>query len=113
MSDKHTFVGYTFAIRGDLECNEDLIFEGQFYGGKIDVKDNTFIQGKDSVVKAEIHARQVVLMGNFEGKVYAKEIVQITSTASVNGDLHTKKIEIADGAFFKGGLFLEEPVRNK
>lgn len=110
MSERQTFIGYSLAIRGDLNSNEDLIFEGMFEGGKIDVKDNTFIQGKDSSIKAEIHARQVVIMGKFEGKIFAKEIIQITKTGHVVADLHTKKIEIADGSYYKGGLFLEEPV---
>lgn len=110
MSDRQTFIGYSLGIRGDISSNEDLIYEGVFDGGKIDVKDNTFIQGKDSVIKAEIHARQVVIMGKFEGKIIAKDIIQITATAHVSADLHTKKIEIADGAFYKGGLYLEEPV---
>lgn len=113
MSEYQTFIGYSFVINGDLQCNEDLIVEGQLYGGKINVGSNSFIVGKHSIVRGEVHARQVIVMGDFQGKIFAEDITIITSTGTVDAEIHTGKIEIADGAFYKGNLILKEPDRVK
>ncbi len=111
MSEKQTFLGHSITIRGEIECNEDLILEGQYHGAKLDVGNNVFIVGRNAIVRGDIFARQVIVMGDYEGTIRAPEIIQITATARVVGDLYTRKIDIEQGSFFKGGLFLEEPAK--
>jgi len=96
-------------LRGELTATEDLLVEGQF-DGTIKVDDHSLTVGPEAQVKAEIRARQVVVLGTVTGNVSAREKIEIRKTGSVKGDLVTAGIAIDDGAYFKGSIeIVSEP----
>lgn len=98
-----TILGRSVVMRGELSATEDLLIEGQF-DGTINLQDNCLTVGGKGQVKAEIHARQVVIHGSVNGNVTAREKIEIRKTGQVLGDLVATGVAIEDGAYFKGSI---------
>lgn len=102
-SPQQTLLGQTVAIQGQLTANEDLLIEGQF-DGTVNLESHCVTVGSNGQVKAEIHARQVVVMGSVTGNISAREKVEIRRTGHVVGDLQAATVAIEEGAYFKGSI---------
>ncbi|PYV18031.1 MAG: cell shape determination protein CcmA [Acidobacteria bacterium] len=101
-----TVLGRSVAFHGELTANEDLLIEGQF-DGTIHLEDHSVTVGAGGEVKAEIHARQVIIYGKVNGNISAREKVDIRKTGHVLGDLTTAGVAIEDGAYFKGSIEIQ------
>jgi cytoskeletal protein CcmA (bactofilin family) len=99
----HTLLGRTVVVQGQLSSGEDLLIEGQFEGN-INLEDHCLTVGKEGHVKAEIRARQVVILGSVTGNLAAREKIEIRRTGHMVGDLIAATVAIEDGAYFKGGI---------
>jgi cytoskeletal protein CcmA (bactofilin family) len=102
-SFNHTVIGRSMVLHGELSGKEDLLIEGQF-AGTISLPENCVTVGSGGEVKAEVHARQVVVQGAVTGNISAGEKIEIRKTGHVVGDLVAAAIAIEDGAFFKGSI---------
>jgi cytoskeletal protein CcmA (bactofilin family) len=96
-------MGHTVVVKGQLSAGEDLLIEGQFEG-TISLDDHCLTVGKEGHVKAEIHARQVVILGSVTGNLAAREKIEIRRTGHVVGDLIAATVAIEEGAYFKGSI---------
>ena len=99
----HTLLGRTVVAQGQLSAGEDLLIEGQFEGN-INLDDHCLTVGTEGRVKAEIRARQVVILGSVTGNVTASEKIEIRRTGHMVGDLVTASVAIEEGAYFKGSI---------
>jgi cytoskeletal protein CcmA (bactofilin family) len=102
-SPHHTVLGQTVVLRGELSAKEDLLIEGQFEG-TISLEDHCLTVGAEGQVKAEIRARQVVILGTITGKIMAREKVEIRRSGRLTGDLMAGAVAIEEGAYFKGSI---------
>jgi cytoskeletal protein CcmA (bactofilin family) len=102
-SQHQTVLGQTVVLRGELSANEDLLIEGQFEG-TISLEDHRLTVGANGQVKAEIRARQVVILGSVSGNVTAREKAEIRRSGHVVGDLKAGAVAIEEGAYFKGSI---------
>ncbi len=98
-----TVLGQTVVLRGELSANEDLLIEGQLEG-TISLEDHCLTIGPHGQVKAEIRARQVVILGTVSGNVVAREKVEIRRSGHIVGDLRAGAVAIEEGAYFKGSI---------
>ena len=96
-------IGKSISIRGDLTGNEDMVIEGQVEG-KVDLPNNQLTVGADGKVKAEIHAKSVVVVGRVDGNVFGLERVEIQATGKVEGDVSAPKLIVAEGAQLNGAI---------
>jgi len=99
----HTFLGRTVVAQGQISSQEDLLIEGQFEGN-ISLDDHCLTVGTEGHVKAEIRARQVVVLGSVTGNVKAREKIEIRRTGHVVGELVASTVAIEEGAYFKGSI---------
>jgi cytoskeletal protein CcmA (bactofilin family) len=99
----HTLLGRTVVVQGQLSSGEDLQIEGQFEGN-INLDDHCLTVGTEGHVKAEIRARQVVILGSVTGNLVAREKIDIRRTGHVVGDLVAATVAIEEGAYFKGSV---------
>jgi cytoskeletal protein CcmA (bactofilin family) len=99
----HTLLGRTVVAQGQLSAGEDLLIEGQFEGN-VSLNDHCLTVGTEGHVKAEIRARQVVILGSVTGNVAAREKIEIRRTGHVVGDLIAATVAIEEGAYFKGSI---------
>jgi cytoskeletal protein CcmA (bactofilin family) len=99
----HTILGRTVVVQGQVSSGEDLMIEGQFEG-TIHLDDHCLTVGTEGHVKAEIRARQVVILGSVTGNLAAREKIEIRRTGHVVGDLVAATVAIEEGAYFKGSI---------
>jgi len=102
-SPHQTVLGQTAVLRGELSANEDLLIEGHFEG-TITLDDHRLTVGANGQVKAEIRARQVVVLGTVSGNVVAREKIEIRRSGHIVGDLTAGAVAIEEGAYFKGSI---------
>jgi cytoskeletal protein CcmA (bactofilin family) len=99
----HTFLGRSVVAQGQLSAHEDLVIEGQFEG-TISLEDHCLTVGTEGHVKAEIRARQIVILGSVTGNLVAREKIEMRRTGHVVGDLLAASVAIEEGAYFKGSI---------
>ena len=90
-------------IKGELSVEEDLTVEGRVEG-KIELKDHNLSIGPGAEVHAEVHARSVMIAGNFTGSIFAREVVEIRPSGCARGSVQCPRILLVDGANFKGRI---------
>src|SRR6187397_134635 len=99
-------IGKSVIIKGELSGSEDLTIEGQVEG-RIDLKDNVLTIGPNGKIKAEVFAKAVVVLGEVTGNVTASEKVDIRDNGSVDGDIASPRVAIAEGAHFRGSVDMQ------
>ena len=99
-------IGKSVVIKGELSGSEDLTIEGQV-DGRIDLKGNVLTIGPNGKIKAEIFAKAVVVLGEVTGNVNASEKVDIRDNGSVDGDIASPRVAIAEGAHFRGSVDMQ------
>jgi cytoskeletal protein CcmA (bactofilin family) len=99
-------IGKSVIIKGELSGSEDLTIEGQVEG-RIDLKENVLTIGPNGKIKAEIFAKAVVVLGEVTGNVTASEKVDIRDNGSVDGDIASPRVAIAEGAHFRGSVDMQ------
>jgi cytoskeletal protein CcmA (bactofilin family) len=104
---RHSLVGASIVVTGELEASEPLTIAGRVEG-KITHTANRLTVAKTGVVKADIDARNVVVEGQLEGNIECRNTVILESTANVKGNISTARISIADGAQFKGKIAMAD-----
>ncbi len=99
-------IGKSVVIKGELSGSEDLTIEGHVEG-KIDLKGNVLTIGPNGKIKAEVFAKAVVVLGEVSGNVTASEKVDIRDNGSVDGDIASPRVAIAEGAHFRGSVDMQ------
>jgi cytoskeletal protein CcmA (bactofilin family) len=89
-----------------LSGSEDLTIEGHVEG-RIDLKGNVLTIGPNGKIKAEVFAKAVVVLGEVTGNVTASEKVDIRDNGSVDGDIASPRVAIAEGAHFRGSVDMQ------
>ena len=96
-------------ISGNVTGTGSLFVDGEILG-KIDLPDSRVTVGPNGHVSEGlsicINARDIVVMGKILGNISAAELVDIRAGGSLTGNVSSKRISIADGAFFKGDINL-------
>jgi cytoskeletal protein CcmA (bactofilin family) len=100
-------IGKSVVVKGELEGSEDLTIEGQVEG-KIELRDHTLTIGGGGRIKAQVFAKSVVVCGELVGNISANETVVIRETGSVDGDIVSPRVSIADGAHFRGSIDMQK-----
>jgi cytoskeletal protein CcmA (bactofilin family) len=100
-------IGKSIAIKGDLSGNEDLVIEGKVEG-KVDLPNNQLTVGANGVVKAEIQAKAVVVVGKVSGNIRGTERIEIQATGVVDGDVAAPRLVVAEGAVLNGSIQMSQ-----
>jgi cytoskeletal protein CcmA (bactofilin family) len=99
-------------IRGELTGTEDLFIDGTVEG-KITLENSVVTVGPNAVVKADITAREVVIRGDVEGKLYGSERIQIWHSAKIHGDMKSERVAIEEGSELHGHRSSARVPRNQ
>ena len=100
-------IGKSVVIKGELSGSEDLTIEGQVEG-KIELKDHLLTIGPNGRIKAQVFAKTVIVLGEVNGNVSASEKVEIRDGGSVDGDIISPRVAIAEGAHFRGSVDMQK-----
>jgi cytoskeletal protein CcmA (bactofilin family) len=99
-------IGKSVVIKGELNGSEDLTIEGHVEG-TIQLRDHVLTIGPNGKIKAQVFAKAVIVLGEVHGNVTASEKVDIRDNGSVEGDIVSPRIAIAEGAHFKGSVDMQ------
>jgi excisionase family DNA binding protein len=94
------------SMQGNLSFKDpvNLRINGRFEGN-LETK-GTLIIGPTAVVKADITGESVIIEGRVKGKVIAKQVLSLLSSAVVEGEIYPVKLNITEGAIFDGRCFM-------
>ena len=95
------WVGKSVVFKGTLSSSEDMTIDGRVEGS-IEINDNTLTIGPDANIQADIVAKGVTIFGAVSGKITASDKVEICDGASVEGNIKTARLAMADGGWLKG-----------
>jgi cytoskeletal protein CcmA (bactofilin family) len=99
-------IGKSVVIKGELNGSEDLTIEGQVEG-TIQLRDHILTIGPNGKIKAQIFAKSVIVLGTVNGNVTATEKIDIRDNGSVDGDIISPRVAIAEGAHFRGSVDMQ------
>jgi cytoskeletal protein CcmA (bactofilin family) len=100
-------IGKSVVIKGELNGSEDLTIEGHVEG-TIQLKDHVLTIGPNGRIKAQVFAKSVVVLGEVTGNVTASDKVDIRDNGSVDGDIISPRVAIAEGAHFRGSVDMQK-----
>lgn len=103
-----TIIGKSVTIRGDLSGKEDLYMDGDIEG-TITLAESALTVGENARVTADIHARDIIVLGKVSGNLNASGRVELRQTAAVLGDISAARLSIEDNAALKGRVELKAP----
>ena len=109
-------IGKSVVIKGELNGSEDLTIEGHVEG-TIQLREHVLTIGPNGRIKAQVFAKSVIVLGQVSGNVTASEKVDIRDNGSVDGDIVSPRVAIAEGAHFRGSVDMQrkgsQPTQQK
>jgi cytoskeletal protein CcmA (bactofilin family) len=99
-------IGKSVVIKGELNGSEDLTIEGHVEG-TIQLSEHVLTIGPNGKIKAQVFAKSVIVLGEVQGNVTATEKVDIRDNGSVDGDIISPRVAIAEGAHFRGSVDMQ------
>jgi len=88
------------SIVGNVKGAHNLYLNGEFEG-TIDLS-ALLLVGKTGKLKGKVKAEYVIIEGEVEGKVIAKEKVELRDGAKYKGEILAPSVKISDDSFFDG-----------
>lgn len=102
-------IGRAIRIRGKLKGEEDLVVEGGVEG-TLSFKNNHLTIERSAIIKADVDAKEITIMGEMVGNTVATSRAALTRAAKVAGDIRAPRLVIEEGAKFRGAVFMEVPL---
>ena len=87
-------------IEGDIKSEGDIRIDGTVNGSVI--TKGKLVIGVTGVVKGEITCKNADVSGTVKGKTAVAELLSLTATAKLSGDIISNKLAIEPGATFTG-----------
>ncbi len=96
-------IGAAATIRGDITGKGDLVISGRVEG-TVDLPENDANLEATGFMDGGILAKNVNIRGKVQGDIEARRKVTIYATGAVTGTILAPRIQIEDGARFKGRI---------
>jgi cytoskeletal protein CcmA (bactofilin family) len=94
------FIDQGSEFSGKLSFKDTVRIDGRFEG-EIS-SENTLIVGESGSVTATIKSQVVIISGEVHGEITASGQVVLHKTARVDGNIHSPRLAVEDGALFTG-----------
>jgi cytoskeletal protein CcmA (bactofilin family) len=90
---------------GTIKGIGDVVLHGALEG---DIQlSGVLVLGKSGKIRGKIDARNVIVEGDFEGIIRAKEKVEIRDGGKCKGDIVTATIAVSENAYFEGNVKMD------
>ena len=100
-----TVLGEQSHFKGVLNTPLSLRLEGSL-DGEIHAQGEVHI-GEKSVVRANVWAKRIVVAGEVIGNIEAQQVIEITKTGKVYGDIRGSQLIVEDGGIYKGKVNMD------
>jgi cytoskeletal protein CcmA (bactofilin family) len=94
-------------LDGTLKVNQTLRIAGTLEGK---VEATTVYLEEGSTVKADITADEVVIAGEYQGKLICRQRLEMRATGQVTGTIETLRLMLHEGASIDGELHMVKPA---
>ncbi|MGC1421965.1 MAG: polymer-forming cytoskeletal protein [Terracidiphilus sp.] len=111
-ANQYSMIGKSIMIKGEIVASDPVYVYG-IVEGSINAPEHRVTIGKEGRVKADISAREVVIMGDVCGNLEGGERVEIRSDGSLIGNLATRRIYIEEGAVLSGSVDVHKPSKKE
>ncbi len=98
-------------VIGEISGAADLVIDG-VVEGEIHLESQVVV-GPEGRVEGKIHARSVEVGGKVMGNVQGGERVEVLASGSLEGDVLSPRVVIAEGAFFKGRVEMTDKIASR
>jgi cytoskeletal protein CcmA (bactofilin family) len=95
-------------LEGTLKVNQTLRIAGTLEGK---VEATTVYLEEGSNVKADITADEVVIGGEYQGKLVCRQRLEMRATGQVTGTIETLRLMLHEGASIDGELHMVKPAK--
>ncbi len=96
----------SISLKGSITCKGELQIDGRINGN---ITGEKVILGPESNMEGTLNAHEVIISGNFKGKLKGKSI-RLDSGASVDAEIHYEVLAIEDGSVVNGTVKKLLPV---
>ncbi len=100
-------IGKTVVICGEVKGSEDLIVDGRVEG-TVTLTESRLTIGPNANVRADLCARDVLVLGQVHGNVAASGRVELRAGCVVEGDIRALRLVVEDNAIFRGKVDLTQ-----
>jgi cytoskeletal protein CcmA (bactofilin family) len=100
-------IGKSVVIRGEVKGSEDLFVDGRIEG-TVSLTDIRLTIGPNAVLAADLTARDVLVLGQVQGNIFASGRVELRAGCQVTGDVQALRLAIEDNAIFRGKVDLTQ-----
>ena len=99
-----TLIGAATRIEGRMVVNKSIRLDGTIEGSIESSTDNqvTVAIGHTGLVHGDVRAHRVLVNGQVDGNIYAREKCELHETSKVKGDIHYGLLGIEHGAEILG-----------
>jgi cytoskeletal protein CcmA (bactofilin family) len=99
-----TLIGAATRIEGRMVVNKSIRLDGTIEGSIESSTDNqvTVAIGHSGLVHGDVRAHRVLVNGQVDGNIYAREKCELHETSKVKGDIHYGLLGIEHGAEILG-----------
>lgn len=104
--DFDTILASDITFHGNIKFTKPFMIRGKV-SGTIDASSDLVID-TGAVVRAEIIASRVLVKGRLEGNINGRNLVLVSSTGSVSGDITAKQVVLEPGSRFSGKCTMTE-----
>lgn len=94
-------IGESVVIKGELTAEEDLLVTGRVEG-RVSVEGHILTIGPMASILADVRAGVAIVGGAIRGNLSASDKVEVQVGGSVEGDITTPRIAIAEGGCVHG-----------
>jgi cytoskeletal protein CcmA (bactofilin family) len=102
------FIDQGSEFSGKLSFKDTVRIDGRF-DGEIS-SENTLIVGETGSITATIRSQMIVISGEVHGEITASGQVVLHKTARVDGNIHTARLVVEDGAIFTGRIEMNQKL---
>lgn len=93
-------------FKGDIKSESEIKFNGKLEGT---INTNSkLILGTEGIIKGEVRCKNAIISGKIEGKIFVEELITLTSTCQIYGDLVTSKLTVEPGAILNGNCSMSK-----
>ena len=105
--NEESVIGKSIVVKGEIASSAPLYVYGKVEG-LINAPAHRVTIGEHGKAKADISAREIVILGNVHGNLDAGYRVEIRGHGSLTGNLTADRLSVDEGAVLKGSMEVRE-----
>jgi cytoskeletal protein CcmA (bactofilin family) len=103
-----SFLDNGTSFEGKVSLTGRVRLDGELRG---EVHADELVIGESGRVEAKLSVRSLTIHGSVTGEITAKERVEVGATGTIDGSVHTPRLEVAEGARIDGEIEMGESPR--